>query len=317
MTIDIIRICGALMIFLCHVCNESGSAIGSIFGQVFNVGVPIFFILSGYLHSMKASPKNIWKWYGKKCKRLLIPLYVFLLALAVVHLIVGYKINILVWLQTIVPVCGLTQKYISGCGHIWFLTHLLICYLITPLLQKYNPVHKITLILGFPLWFVIAVLLAYTFPSIWCTLFNSVFTYCIGFYILPYFINTRFHIVFPVIGVFFSCGLRLVCRILWDNTPFYNSVATEISSVILAVSSIAFIGAIVRTVTIFPSSRIISCLSERTYAFYLVHYVFLNGAIRIQLENYPLSALIALVLSIILTEIVFQLSNRIDRKFRG
>ena len=259
MAIDIIRICSAMMIFLCHVCNESGSAIGNILGQVFSVGVAIFFMLSGYLHSLKPSPKSIWKWYGKKCKRLLIPLYIFLLTLAVLHLIVGYKINIPVWLQTIVPLCGLTQKYISGCGHIWFLTHLLICYLITPLLQKYNPAHKITLILCFPLWFATAMVLAYTIPTIWCTLLNSVFTYFLGFYVLPRLLKAHFHIVLPVLGAVFSCFLRLSCHMIWDDTPFYNSVATEISSVILATSFFVFVVEVVHIIpTHHPQNYIVS-----------------------------------------------------------
>ena len=305
------------MIFLCHVCSESGSAVGSILGQVFSVGVPVFFLLSGYLHSLKPAPQNIWKWYWKKCRRLLIPLYVFLIILALLHTIVGYRIRVPVWLQTIIPICGLTQNYISGCGHIWFLTHLLVCYLITPFLQKYNPVHKITLILCFPLWFAIAMMLAYTIPAIWCTFFNSIFTYFIGFYVLPDLLKLQFHIALPVLGALFSCLLRLGCRMIWDNTPFYNSVATNFSSVILATSIVTFIVKICAFNTNYPS-RIISRSSERTYEFYLVHYVFLNGVIRVRLVSHPLmSVLVALVFSIMLAEIVFQLSNQIERKIRG
>ena len=59
MSISIIRILGALFIFLCHACNESGSMVIGMLGQFFNVGVPIFFILSGYLHSQKPAPQSI------------------------------------------------------------------------------------------------------------------------------------------------------------------------------------------------------------------------------------------------------------------
>ena len=66
MAIDLIRISGALFIFLCHACIESGNLIGGMLGQFFNVGVPIFFVLSGYLHSLKNAPAHILRWYAKK-----------------------------------------------------------------------------------------------------------------------------------------------------------------------------------------------------------------------------------------------------------
>lgn len=144
MAVNIIRICGALLIFLCHACNESGTALGGILGQVFNIGVPIFFVLSGYLHSMKSIPNSVGTWYWKKAKRIMVPLYIFLGILAIIYLVTGHKINLIVWLQTIIPICGITQNYISGCGHLWFITHLLICYAITPLLQKYKSLTKKT-----------------------------------------------------------------------------------------------------------------------------------------------------------------------------
>ena len=65
MTINIIRVCGAMMIFLCHVCNESGSVVGSILGQVFSVGVAVFFLLSGYLHSLNLNHRISGNGIGK------------------------------------------------------------------------------------------------------------------------------------------------------------------------------------------------------------------------------------------------------------
>ncbi len=206
-TVNMIRICGALFIFLCHACNESGNAWGTVLGQVFNIGVPIFFMLSGCLHSMKAAPRSAWKWYGKKLKRLLIPLYTFLAGLAVIYAVTGNDIIVSTWLQTLVPVCGLTQNYISGCGQLWFLTHLLVCYLVTPAMQRHNPASRLALMLCVPLWLAAAVLLAYSVPEIWCTLFNSLFTYFVGFYVLPRLLDMRLPMAYPLAG---GC-LRACC----------------------------------------------------------------------------------------------------------
>lgn len=171
MSIDIIRICGAALIFLCHACNESGNVVGGMLGQIFNVGVPIFFILSGYLHGQKETPKNKLRWYGRKLHRLLLPLYIFVAALAAAYLAAGLSIDLSLWWQTIIPICGLTQKYIPGCGQLWFLTHLLICYLLTPLLQEHTRLGKRGIVLMSAIWLVVCVLLAYTVPPIWCTVY--------------------------------------------------------------------------------------------------------------------------------------------------
>lgn len=146
-------------------------------GQIFNVGVPIFFILSGYLHGQKETPKNKLKWYGRKLHRLLLPLYIFVAALAAAYLAAGLPIDLSIWGQTIIPICGLTQKYIPGCGQLWFLTHLLICYLLTPLLQEHTRLGKRGIVLMLAIWLVVCVLLAYTVPPIWCTLLNSLLSY--------------------------------------------------------------------------------------------------------------------------------------------
>ena len=62
MAINLLRISGALLIFLCHACSGAGNLIGSMLGQLFNVGVPVFFALSGYLHSLKNAPVHILHW---------------------------------------------------------------------------------------------------------------------------------------------------------------------------------------------------------------------------------------------------------------
>lgn len=234
MSIDIIRICGAALIFLCHACNESGTFIGGALGQFFCVGVPIFFILSGYLHGLKLPSQNTPNWYGKKLKRLLLPLYIFIAILAVVYLVAGYSINMSKWWQTIVPICGLSQNYIPGCGQLWFLTHLLVCYLITPALQKFARPDKRGIIVIGLVWLAVCTLLAYTVAPIWCTLLGSLLSYAVGFYVLPHFLSRkRSYAALLGVALFFCC-CRLAFRHFFDETPFYNSVATEICSMGLA-----------------------------------------------------------------------------------
>lgn len=317
MSIDIIRICGAALIFLCHACNESGSVVGGMLGQIFNVGVPIFFILSGYLHGQKETPKNKLKWYGRKLHRLLLPLYIFVAALAAAYLAAGLPIDLSIWGQTIIPICGLTQKYIPGCGQLWFLTHLLICYLLTPLLQEHTQLGKRGIVLMSAIWLVVCVLLAYTVPPIWCTLLNSLLSYAVGFYVLPHLLLRKHHYGLLLGTAFLSCCCRFVFRHFFDGTPFYNSVATELCSLVLALSIIVFLFQIGKLFDAAVNSSVksrVAALSKKTYEFYLVHYIFLTGPLKIKLPHYLQSVLVALVLSAVSSAFVHLLSNLFNRK---
>lgn len=300
-------------------CSESGgSQVGGMLGQIFNIGVPIFFILSGYLHGQKSAPKNRLKWYGRKLRRLLLPLYIFLAILAAFYLFTGLSIDLSIWWQTIVPICGLTQKYIPGCGQLWFLTHLLICYLLTPLLQEHARLKKRGIVLMSVIWLAACVLLAYTVPPIWCTLLNSLLSYAVGFYVLPHLLHRKYHYGLLLGIAFLSCCCRLAFRRFFDGTPFYNSVATELCSLALALSIIAFLFRLGELFEAAANSSVKSCvaaLGKRTYEFYLVHYIFLTGPLKVKnLQSGFLSIAVAFLLSLVLSEFIIRVEKIISKK---
>ena len=71
----------------------------------------------------------------KSLKRILIPLYVFMLYLLNIYLINGNHINLINWIAYIFDLQGF-QIYVHGAEHLWYLTIIMICYLITPILNK-------------------------------------------------------------------------------------------------------------------------------------------------------------------------------------
>lgn len=319
MAISFIRICGALMIFLCHVFGESGSSIGGALCQVFNVGVVIFFMLTGYLYSTKKPIDSVPKWYWRRMKRILCPLYVFLAMLMAVYIILGQKIDIAVWLQSIIPICGFTQKYISGCGHLWFITHLMVCYLLVPPLQRHRDnVSVIKIIGGTAFWSMSAILLAYTVPPIWCTLLNSVANFLLGFYLLPAVLKKEHHVVIPILFAMGACGLRVVFKLALDDTPLYNSVLTEVCSAVLAIAifDLLFkIGTYIKSRGVAAEEKAINTLANFTYEFYLVHYIFLNGNFKVHIfESYLLNSVAAFIFAAAAAFAVHFLSELIQRK---
>lgn len=306
--VNILRVCAALSIFLCHVCSESGTALGNALGQFFNIGVPIFFMLSGYLYSRKSPPRgHLSSWYLNRAKRILTPLYLFLAVLLLVHLGISAPISIRTWLDNFIPICGLTQRYISGCGHLWYITHILICYAITP--TALMPIQKRT---GKFLWIcpiiyvILLIGMAYLVPPIWCTLVSSIATYLIGFFYLPLIIESKFLHKFAIPMAALSIVLRLAGRHFLDDTPLYTSVLCSLTGKILAISLILIIFDIAKLLNpLFKEHKALenalAFASGITYEFYIVHYIFLTGKVKITLfRSFALNALFASFVSIIL-----------------
>ena len=134
--ITIIRTFAMVLIILCHYCDYFEGV--EFLSQLFNVGVPIFFIISGFLYGQKQI-NNIKKWYIKQFAKIVIPLYTYYLISALVLLVVGKlgEVNMLDSIKVLLNLQGLVGGKIGNVqsGHLWFITFILICYLITPALQ--------------------------------------------------------------------------------------------------------------------------------------------------------------------------------------
>ncbi len=137
-SLSVIRTVAMLMIILCHyfvafVPFPAGA-------QFMNVGVPMFLILSGYLYGRKTI-HNTWQWYKKQVLKIVIPTYVYYVLMTLVLLCMGKLGSVTLHgiLFHFLNLQGFTGESGFGnvfTGHLWFITFILICYLLTPLLQK-------------------------------------------------------------------------------------------------------------------------------------------------------------------------------------
>lgn len=136
--ISIWRISATILIILCHYIQWFEKI--SFISQIFNVGVPIFFIISGYLFGAKKI-ENYKKWLLGRLFTIVMPLYVYYV-LAFVLLLVTQKgvgsIQFVDVLKTLLCLEGITGGGIGNImtSHLWFVSYILICYLITPFLNK-------------------------------------------------------------------------------------------------------------------------------------------------------------------------------------
>jgi len=144
--LNMVRIVACLSIYLCHVMNEVGGKVGVAFGQLLNVGVPIFLMLSGTLYGSKEiRTGETINWYRKQFRKIMLPLWMFLIALFVMLAINKIFYDWIFWLHSIVPIIGISGISIPAAGHLWFITDLLICYLFTPLFMKIKKIKFLTL----------------------------------------------------------------------------------------------------------------------------------------------------------------------------
>ena len=133
--IQIIRIIAMFSIILCHLMQEMSSSLLIKSAQFFNVGVYIFLFISGLLYGRK-NIDNYKQWIVKRFKTIMIPVYAFIVILSVILLFqnnFNFK-YILIYLFDLQYFFG----GMIGSGHLWFITIIMICYLITILLNKYK-----------------------------------------------------------------------------------------------------------------------------------------------------------------------------------
>lgn len=132
-TISVIRFISLLMIISCHILQ--GLGMEAAFWV--NVGVQMFFFISGYLYGFK-DIENAKEFYINRLKRILIP-YIMIF---IIMLIIEYLYSNTIYASSTI-VCNLLGLQ-SFCGALitltntWFISYILICYAITPLLQKIN-----------------------------------------------------------------------------------------------------------------------------------------------------------------------------------
>ena len=134
--ISVIRSISMIMIVICHYCQIIPQI--AFLGQFFNVGVQIFFIISGFLYGHKKIVE-INQWYIKSLIKIVLPLYCYYFFIGII-LIACNKLGDMYFkdiIKIILNLQGFTDAKIGNIitVHLWFISYILLCYLITPLLQ--------------------------------------------------------------------------------------------------------------------------------------------------------------------------------------
>lgn len=126
--LNLIRWLSTLSIVLCHFLQ----AYGHIWAWILNVGVQVFFFLSGFLYGNKRI-YHIKSFYIGRIKKLYVPYLTWMVV--AIFLIFLTEPDILSTHEVIMSL--LMVRTLPGLNHLWFMPIIFICYLLLPLFDRY------------------------------------------------------------------------------------------------------------------------------------------------------------------------------------
>lgn len=127
--IRIVRFLAMISVFFCHILQAMDNA--ACF--YLNVGVWLFLFISGYIYGNREI-KDVAAFYKGRAVRILIPYYLVLASIIAINIFKGENIRLIELVSS--ALCLQWYGYsVPNCGHLWYISCILFCYLITPVLQ--------------------------------------------------------------------------------------------------------------------------------------------------------------------------------------
>lgn len=314
-SIEIIRIIAMLFIVVCHLFQELNSQILNYLAQFFNIGVFIFFFISGYLYGKKEI-KDIKNFYISRFKRIIVPMYVFVIIVILLNLFIRdfFKAKyIFIYLFDIQYIFG----GLNGAEHLWFLTIIIICYLILPLMLRNRKFIKNIkpILLGFVS--IITIYLLSIINSKLALVLVYYMTFAIGFISRN---NKKEHkYLFYLFIIFISVVIRLLSRSILDGTNIYDIIIVSYTQIVISISLFNIINKFIEDKRIKRSNKLIEYIDKISFYVYITHYMFFVGPVRtIEItSNIIVNIIITLALSYIsavilkfITEMIIRFLNK-------
>ena len=285
--ITLLHVIGMVMILLCHMMQAERIYFLS---EIFISGVPLFLLVSGYLAGLKEITRP-HTWLLRKAKRVWIPLFVMIVLVYGGYSVFNVaQITPFQWIFTLLDLQGLNYTYwkfehfgaVPGCGHWWFVTTLMICYLLTPLMQRFKKFR----LRGWqkPLLFV-GVLLVQLGLLLLGFQLSYIITFFFGYFIGGKSVRTDVK-WFSFISVLTALALagRLIARKVVDGSDVYDRYIALISAACIAAwlfYCVYFIKEHCPRLIRALDGKAIDSIERISYYFYLTHYLFLSGPLAI------------------------------------
>ena len=284
--ISIIRVCAMLSIIIGHWLSMQ--KINHF--QFGAIGVEIFLFISGYLYSDKCID-NIKKWIINRCNILLFPYWVVLVGNILCRLCFGYEVTLTAIIVFFLNLQGIDRVFrkipcpiLTGMGQTWFLSVLMICYIIMLLFKK-KPIIEKQIRTHIKFYFVGTVLL-----QISLSLFSIQIIRPLCFFYGYFFDRNKLNMsakkysILTMLLILLTV-IRFITHISFDGSILYDYIVFGWSFVILAIWLIVtsikimtFVPGIIAKIT---NSKFWRILDLMTYPLFLTHYMFTSGELAI------------------------------------
>lgn len=271
-------------------------------GQLFNIGVPLFFIISAYLYGQKEIV-DFKEWGIRRIKTIFAPFLLFIVIIFTVYYVIGVRIKFYVPfiyavnLQNI-PVLDRLLPTDLGLGHLWFMTNLMIYYFSIPFLQRIRDnnksIYRYALLCSLLLITIIGPITPLFDHALWLYIYIFYFTIFVLAYMLSS-INEKIVVLFKytiylttVLSFFFISQEKIMALCTWE---WFFTRFTGGWFVFFLFKDMD--GLIERT----KNNIIIDYISSNSYFYYLTHMVFIAGPLSVFIQ--PNCVLIVLILTFI------------------
>lgn len=318
--ISLLRVFGMVCILLCHYVQCYPVPLIYSSSQFFNVGVQIFFIISGFCFGIQGEITNPGKWYVKRLKRIYIPYEIFMLMYFAIFLILKKRIY---WADWGAYALGIQGNYIRipGIEQTWFITPLLACYVFTPLIsvawkklkEKDMRIKIAAAAVAFGVYTAICFVPYDNFYSIASPVAFYAAAYVFG---REYKYNPpkRRTAVLAALTVLAAFAARIASHSLFYGTLLHARFVCGTTHYIAAFGFFKVFEYIFRNAR---RNKIISFVDSISFEMYLCHYLFINGALYFFMKFTPyitVNLLIVTAAAFVYALVVHGISTFIQKK---
>lgn len=313
--ISLARFIAMIFIISCHIMQYYGHELA----WWFNVGVQMFLFISGYLYGRRNEIEPL-SFYKKSFIKILTDYYIYILIVVCVILFTNKIPLIFTDIFRLFTFSGT----IKGLGHLWFISTILFCYLITPLLIKIiNEIEKKNNFM-----YIIEIIFILIVTELTCSLFFNYFNGAwINCYILGLLIyrlkNNKVKIwnitKWIILLLSFVMNIIQIYISYFSDLKFigaYELLFTKwcnYAHVLLGIVLVMLIIKIFNKINYKPSilTKILKLSDKYSYDIYIVHQFFILGEYSIL--KFCNSKIIGIVIVVIITILSAVLLNYISK----
>lgn len=311
-TISLLRFIATIFIVSCHMLHYYDLELT----WWLNVGVQMFFCISGYLYGNKRISEPM-RFLGSNFRKILVPYYCFLLPIFVLYFL--FQRNSL----SLGAMAGalVTSGVLDGLGHLWFISYILVCYLLTPYLQyladKMRKLNWYSYLLVFATLMAVAQVATELFGSYFA--FHRLFCYIFG-YFAAVFLQSYGEKVFKIL-VYILAGVTVVMNAARFYGKYILLIQSGIFDAFVAYAH-AFLGVSIVLVFVvlvkgIRKNALLELSDKYSFFVYIVHQLFILSPFHLMaltdhmVLNWGIT-LVAILLSAVLLK---QLSGVVEAGF--